>query len=137
MAIASLIPSLPQFSQPIPRSLLVLETGEGADRLVECVLRSGERFGSVVRSALDRGAAFDSGDELLDCLDHGLLGKLGADRDSARTVADRRAAVERPAALARADDQARAAGAAAQDAEPGEQALRLRTPATRHEGPLE
>src|SRR4051794_33202248 len=98
MTIPSLIPSSTQLLQPFPRCLFLLEASERADCLVERLLSPGEFFGSLVDAVLDRSPAFDPCEQFLHDLGNGVLGDLSADRHSLRTVADRRAAVEGPAA---------------------------------------
>src|SRR5919201_2920211 len=132
MALPSLISSLAQFLQPLPRGVLVLEPLKGPECLVEGVLAPRELVGGLSHAGLDRDASPNSGQQFLDSLDDGPLGDRGADRYSPRAVADRRASVDRVAAVVgAADDHPGAAGTAAENAEPRAQGFWLRGAAAR------
>ena len=127
---------------PASSSSVDARAGEDADQLAEFLLLDvGPAFG-FGDLALDRRALPDLVGALVDSLADDLLGDVGANADSARTVANRRAAIHvvalaaLPVRVGRADHHLRAAGRATEYAEPREQPLRLRAPSARRAHPL-
>lgn len=118
-----------RLAQDLERRRLVGHLGERADQLVDPLLGGPLPGISGDRLVLGGRRLLDPGQPLAHRVDHEGLDDLRADRHPPRAVAGRRAPIERIApALLRlhADDEPGSAAAAAQDAEPGEQPVRLR-----------
>ena len=114
-------------------------TTEKARMAREFGLAHVELGGCGFTSIFDARPSFHVREKGLHRFRHGSLGNLRADRDALRTVGHRRAAVERvelAALLRRADDHAGAAGAAAQHAETGQEAIGHGSAAARQPHPL-
>jgi hypothetical protein len=129
------IPQLPQLRQPLQGDRLVMDGSERPDSGVKLRLGMLERHVRGLGVPVSTRAALHAIKGPADVIRDDLLHHDRADGDTAGTVLpDMAATVERIGAavlLLRADDHPAVTGCAAQDTEASQQALGLRSPATR------